>query len=88
MAVLTAPQVDAISRQLMREWSVRGTACGITKPALTAAIVAADGWVDSNAASYNTALPAGARAALAAGQKAEVLMYIAAKRSGAVLPRE
>jgi hypothetical protein len=38
--------------------------------------------VDSNAASYNTALPAAFRNSATAQQKAALLMYVAARRFG------
>lgn len=53
---------------------------GLLKTELRAAINAADSWIDSNAASYNTALPQPARSALNAQQKAALLMYVVARR--------
>jgi len=53
---------------------------GVTKAELRAAINAADDWADANAAAYNAALPAAARTALTARQKARVLEFVIRKR--------
>jgi len=57
-------------------------AIGITKQDLRAAINAADAWIDSNAASFNTAIPQPARNVLSAKQKAMLFMTVAIKRFG------
>lgn len=54
--------------------------CGIVKADLRAAIDAADAWANSNAASFNTALPVPARTTLSAAQKAAILSYVVTKR--------
>lgn len=55
---------------------------GITKPDLRAAVDATDTWIDSNAASYNAALPLPARTALSAQEKTLIFCYVALKRAG------
>lgn len=75
MAVLTEPQRAAAMAELMREISSSGTVT-ITKAALRAALNAADVWADSNASSYNTAIPQPARNALTSRQKAHILALV------------
>ncbi|MGH2620634.1 MAG: hypothetical protein ACRDHG_08710 [Anaerolineales bacterium] len=55
-------------------------ACAITKPQLRAAIDAADDWADSNAASFNNALPTAAKNNLTAKQKAFLLALVILRR--------
>jgi hypothetical protein len=64
----------------MREASDERTPIALTKPQLRAAVDAADAWVDDNAASYNSALPAAARNNLTAKQKAQLLMHVMRRR--------
>lgn len=52
----------------------------ITKAELRAALNAADDWANTNAASYNAALPQPARGQMSATQKAALLMYVIRKR--------
>jgi hypothetical protein len=66
----------------MRWWSTDGEPATIDKPALRAAVDAADAWVDSNAASFNSALPVAARTRLSARQKAKVLLAVIERRFG------
>jgi dihydrodipicolinate synthase/N-acetylneuraminate lyase len=81
MAVLTNEErqdlIDDIQRILSNE---RAVIAGVTKQDLRAALDAADAWVEANAASYNTALPQPARAALSARQKNYLLEYVLRKR--------
>lgn len=65
---------------LMRRLSQEGEAISLTKPQLRAAVDAADAWVDSNAATFNLALPAAARNSLTAKQKAMLLLHVVSKR--------
>ena len=77
MAVL----LDADRITVWADWMRENTAtCSINKVDLRAAVNAADDWVNSNAASYNTALPAAARTNLTAAQKARLLAYVIMKR--------
>jgi Ni2+-binding GTPase involved in maturation of urease and hydrogenase len=79
MAVLS----DALRRAIWQEFmQVNADAVGITKADLRAAVDAIDTWVDSNAASMNTAIPQPARSGLSAAQKARLLAFVALKRYG------
>jgi hypothetical protein len=77
MAVLN----DADRVSLRTAWAeANRETVGITKPELRAAIDAADDWANSNAASYNSALPLPARTTLTAAQKARILAYVVTRR--------
>lgn len=82
MAVL--PDVDRITvwTKLMRDLSDIRESIAVTKTDLRAAINAVDDWCDTNAASFNTAIPQPARAQLTASQKALLLAYVALRRAG------
>lgn len=82
MAVLTSNQRSALRARYGEVLSARRDPFALTKAQLDAAIAAADDWVEANAASFNTALPAAARAGLTAAQKAELLSLVANKRFG------
>lgn len=89
MAVLTAPDRAAVAAAVQRWWSAAREACAFTKPQLAAAVDATDAWIDANAASYNTALPAGFRTKGSALQKTLLFCYVAVKRArrdGAAVP--
>lgn len=60
--------------------NVNGAAGALTKAQLRAAVDAADQWCDDNASSYNSALPAAARNALTARQKASLLREVIRRR--------
>lgn len=64
----------------MREASDNRELLALLKAELRAAFDAADAWADSNAASFNLALPQPARGALTAKQKAKLLMDVIARR--------
>jgi hypothetical protein len=64
MAVLSDTDRAALWAEFMRDQSASRTPMGLTKADLRAAVDAADAWADSNAASFNTALPQPARNAL------------------------
>lgn len=77
MAVLSDADRLRIRNGLMRYWSnLQETVAGITKTDLKAAVDAADSWVDSNAASYNSALPATFRNNATTGQKSLLLVGV------------
>lgn len=89
MAVLASNERSQIVAALQRWWSNVRETCTFTKPELVAAVDAADAWVDSNAASFNTALPAQFRNKATALQKTLLLTYVAlrrVRRDGADLP--
>ena len=52
------------------------------KTDIRAAVNAADDWVDTNAASFNTALPAAFKNAASASQKAILLAFCCLRRAG------
>ncbi len=56
--------------------------CNFTKADLRAALDACDTWVDSNAASFNTALPQPFRGQATAQQKTLLLCFVAMRRPG------
>jgi hypothetical protein len=80
MAVLPDADRVALWAEFMRDQSASRTPMGLTKADLRAAVDAADAWADSNAASFNTALPQPARNALTAKQKALLLMVVIRRR--------
>ena len=80
MAVLTDIQRREIWRDFMSDISSEHQSVGdLTKQDLRAAFNAVDDWVDTNAASLNTAIPVAARTALSAAQKAQLLMFVVRK---------
>lgn len=80
MAVLSDADRSDVWGDWMRDISADRESCGIVKADLLAAVNAADSWASTNAASFNSALPAAARNNLTAGQKARLLMYVVRKR--------
>ncbi len=56
--------------------------CAFTKTDLRAAVDAADTWIDSNASSFNTALPVAFRTNASLAQKTLLLCYVAMRRAG------
>lgn len=81
MAVLSTAIRQQLWRGLMRYWSGQqeGVAV-ITKADLQAAVNAADDWADTNAAAYNTALPAAFRTNATQPQKALLLAMVVLAR--------
>lgn len=79
MAVMGESDRHAVFAEYMRDQRV-GPMGAILKPDLRAAVDAADSWAQSNAASFNSALPATARNNLTASQKALLLAYVIMKR--------
>ena len=80
MAALTDPQRRSIWAEFMQRASRERRDLGLTKPQLRAAVDATDEGIDDNAASVNPALPAEARTALTAQQKALMFFAVASKR--------
>ena len=80
MAALTTTDRSVVWADAMRQFSTLTLPCGITKPALRAAVDAADDWADTNASSYNLALPQPARSSLTAKQKALILAFVILRR--------
>ena len=79
MAVLPEADRDRVWRAFMRR---NLEAASFTKAQLRAAVDATDDWIDTNAASYNSALPAGFRTTATATQKTLLFVYVAMRRRG------
>lgn len=82
MAVLSDPDREIVWADFMRDLSRDFDSLALSKTDLRAALDATDAWIDSNAASYNSALPAAARVAMSATQKARLFLAVAGKRYG------
>jgi len=64
----------------MEGLSSRREGLALTKDELRSAVDAIDGWVDTNSASFNQAIPLPARTALSARQKVELLTFVVRRR--------
>lgn len=64
----------------MRYWSNLRETVAVLNPDLLEAVTATDTWIDNNAANYNSALPATARANLTAAQKTLLFCAVALMR--------
>lgn len=81
MAVLSDADRRLVSEDFCRfPTNVGGTASGLLKANVKAAIDAADQWVEDNSTSFNNALPQPARGALSAKQKAALLVWVVRRR--------
>lgn len=80
MAILPDSDRIGLWAEVMRVFSDAHETCTINKTDLRAALNAVDDWADSNAASYNSALPLPARTSLTARQKARLLMIVLRRR--------
>ena len=80
MAELSTEDRERIWRGIMRWWSNVREPVGISKDELLAAVNATDIWIDSNQASYNTALPVAARDNLTQAQKTLLFCCVALTR--------
>ena len=80
MAALNAQNREQLFSDYASDISNRRIPTALTKAELRAAINAIDDWADANQASFNTAIPQPARGALSAKEKAQLLMYVIAKR--------
>jgi len=79
MAVLSDQDRADTAADGMRD-SRLGTLTNMLKTDWRAAVDAADTWVNSNAASFNSALPVTARNNMSAAQKSLLLMFVITKR--------
>lgn len=82
MAVLTDTKREAIWDAFMTRESADRKPMLLSKTALRAAVDAIDTWLDNNNAAFDAAIPAAARAALTARQKACLLFNVAEERFG------
>lgn len=81
MAALIPADRLAVGAQFQADASLAREGFGaVVKADIQAAVAAVDDWVVANAASFNTAIPAAARAALTSPQKAHLLLYVVKKR--------
>jgi hypothetical protein len=80
MPALPEEQRQAAWAELMSQWSSDRRPCDLSKADLRAALDAIDDWANTNAASYNAALPPVARSRLTPGQKAELLHFVVRSR--------
>lgn len=81
MAVLSDPDRLAVWAEFQRVLeNINGTASGVSKADLRAAVNAIDQWNEDNQSSFNLAIPQPARSALTAKQKAALQMAIVARR--------
>lgn len=80
MAVLPDGDRRGVWATILQDLSAAREGVAITKDQLRAAVDAADTWADSNAASFNSALPVAARNGLTAQQKARLLEYVIRRR--------
>lgn len=81
MAVLTTQDRQRIWRGIMR-YSPFGGVSNVLKSDLQAAVNATDDWIDTNAASYNSALPVAFRTNASQTQKTLLFCAVALMRVG------
>jgi len=84
VAVLSNAAREEIFTALAKELSRTRTSISLVKDELRAAINAADAWADTNAISFNAAIPQPARGALTASDKARLLRAVIKRRSDEV----
>lgn len=82
--------MDATNRlrtfaQTMRNWP---GSIGVTKTELKAALDATDDWIESNQASFNSALPQPFRGSATTPQKTFLFCYVAMRRAGLLRAEE
>lgn len=76
MANLTPSERQAVGRGLMRFVSTNRIETAVTKPDIITAITYTDQWLESNAASFNSGLPASVKA-MPSAFKAMLLAVVA-----------
>ena len=79
MAALPEQDRERIWRWFMR---ANSEPCPFTKAQLRAAIDATDTWIDTNAAAFNSALPAPFRTGATQTQKTILFCWVAMRRAG------
>lgn len=82
MAVLSNTDRIAVWEQWMRE-NKEAITGALTKAQLRAAVDAIDDFLNTNAATLNSAIPTPARTVLSAAQKAALLNFVVFRRWGA-----
>jgi hypothetical protein len=84
MAVMDAINRARCAAQFMREVALPG----LVKADLTAAVAAADDWVEANSAAYNTALPQPFRNVASTTVKGLLLCFVIMRRNGRLRAQE
>jgi hypothetical protein len=79
MALLSAADLATVWGDMMANGT--GEPLALLKTDLSAAVAAVDSWCDSNATSFNTAIPLPARTSLTVRQKALLLAKVAIMRA-------
>lgn len=82
MALLSSTIKQALRAEYGQKLSERRESFNLTKAQLDAVINAIDGWIDANAASFNSAIPQPQRGLLTAAQKADLFFRVALARFG------
>ena len=80
MATLSTEDRERITRGLMSYWSSLWEGVDVSMQDLQAAVNATDDWIESNQASYNTALPSAAQSGLTLVQKTLMFCAVALAR--------
>lgn len=82
--------LDAVNRaRTAAQWLRRNLeSCSFSKGDLRAAVDATDTWIDSNQASFNSALPAAFRTNASLAQKTLLFCYVAMRRAGILRAEE
>ena len=85
MAVLTNQERAVAARRLGNRLFVENNQTAtLDHDQLLATVVAVDDWIEANAAGLNAAIPQPMRGTMTPPQKAELLAYVALKRTGAI----
>lgn len=80
MATLPAPDLQRISNGLQRNAGLFGSVNNVLKSDLLAAVTATDSWIDSNATSFNNALPTAFKNNASLSQKTMLFCAVALMR--------
>lgn len=88
MAVLGPALRREVFRTLMQDAGKGSVPDGMLKPDLSAAVDAADDWVEANLSAFNTSLPQPFRAAATLDQKIALLELVLARRQKRFLARQ
>lgn len=83
MPALTEEQKRRVWRSFIERWIAnQADPCEWTKADLAATAAAINDWIDSNATSFNNALPAAFRTTATAQEKAAFFVYVVSLRAG------
>lgn len=83
-AMIDADRQDAARKWIHKAFLDLNATATLDTVAIKAAIDAADDWVDANAGSFNTALPAAFRTTATLAQKALLIAFVAMKRGNLI----